>query len=29
VSLDPAPNLTIAPTLVGITVDDLRSMVGA
>jgi HAD superfamily hydrolase (TIGR01509 family) len=29
VSLDPAPNLTIAPTLVGVTVDDLRAMVGA
>jgi HAD superfamily hydrolase (TIGR01509 family) len=29
VSLDPAPNLTIAPTLVGVTVDDLRAMVGS
>ncbi len=28
VSLEPAPNLLIAPTLVGVTVDDLRAMVG-
>ncbi len=27
VSLDPAPNLTIAPTLSGVTVDDLRALV--
>jgi len=27
VSLDPAPNLTIAPSLVGVTVDDLRALV--
>ncbi len=26
VTLDPAPNLTIAPTLVGVTVDDLRGL---
>ncbi len=26
VTLDPAPNLTIAPTLVGVTVDDLRTL---
>jgi len=27
VSLEPAPNLTIAPSLAGVTVDDLRAMV--
>ena len=29
VSIDPAPNLTIAPTLVGLTVDDLRALLPA
>jgi HAD superfamily hydrolase (TIGR01509 family) len=29
VSIDPAPNLTIASTLVGVTVDDLRALIPA